>query len=230
MVYQDLDSKAISESIQMYLLKIVLLQEQGNPVPLPTLAKELAVTPVSANEMCKKLTEKALLNYEPYKGVTLTAKGNSLAQRILRRRLLWEVFFVEKLDISPKEAEEMACRFEHVTPTTLIGRLEKFLGNPTFSPYNVPIPRGETASSLSPAFALTQLVAGKQGQVVGINSDTVVKGFLRDQGIQLGVTVKILAVGSDGSLLIEVLDRQISLSEKVAQSIKIMPVPEIETA
>lgn len=129
-----------SESIEMYLLQIALLQQHTQPVPVPLLAHGLTVSPVSANEMCRKLTGKSLIIYEPYKGVTLTPQGEKLAHRVLRHRRLWEVFLVEKLGIFPTEAEEFACRFEHITPTPLAEKLAAFLGNPTLSPQDEPIP------------------------------------------------------------------------------------------
>lgn len=120
----------LSENIEMYLLKIALLQTDNQPVPVPALAQELAVSPVSANEMCRKMVDRDLVQYEPYKGVTFTPQGSRVVRHILRSRRLWEVFFVDKLNFSPDEAEEIACRFEHVTPETLTERLAAFLGHP----------------------------------------------------------------------------------------------------
>ena len=96
------------ESSEMYLLRAALLRRDLQPVPLTLLAQNLAVSPVSANEMCHKLMSEGLLNYEPYKGVILTSAGAAIAYRILRRRRLWEVFLAECLDVAPREAEEIA--------------------------------------------------------------------------------------------------------------------------
>jgi DtxR family Mn-dependent transcriptional regulator len=133
-------SGPLSESVEMYLLRIALLQHNGQPVPAPLLAQELAISLVSANEMIRKLMDRGLVAYEPYKGVTLTDQGARLARRVLRCRRLWEVFFVAKLGIEPCKADEMACRFEHVTPDELAERLATFLEYPRFSPQNEPIP------------------------------------------------------------------------------------------
>jgi Mn-dependent DtxR family transcriptional regulator len=59
----------------MYVLRTALLQRDSQPVPLAHLAQELAVSPSSANEMCRKLTHEGLMTCEPYRGVTLTAAG-----------------------------------------------------------------------------------------------------------------------------------------------------------
>ena len=139
MAYHNIETNETSESTEMYLLKITWLQAETSPVPVPLLAQELDLSPVSVNEMCRKLVNGGLVAYEPYKGVTLTLAGERLAQTVLRRRRLWEVFFVEKLGLDPLEADAIACRFEHVTPDVLTQGLADFLDYPKFSPQHEPI-------------------------------------------------------------------------------------------
>ena len=209
-----------SESIEMYLLRVALLQQGNRPVPVPLLASELEVSPVSANEMCKKLTEKGLITYEPYKGVTLTPEGELLARRVLRHRRLWEVFFVEKLELEPLEAEEIACRFEHVTPELLAERLADFLGHPAFSPQNEPIPVGSVSPLAHPTQPLTALSAGMKGQIIALEADKTTQEFLRHQGLLPGVVAEVLAVADDG-LLIQLAGHRISLTQAVAESVMV---------
>ena len=83
-------NESITESTEMYLLRIALLSEEGDPVPISQLAEELDISPVSTNQMCRKLEEKDLVEYQPYKGVTLTLQGEVIALRVLRKRRLWE--------------------------------------------------------------------------------------------------------------------------------------------
>ena len=129
-----------SDSVEMYLVTIAMSREDEQPVPLSLLAQELSISPVSVNEMCRKLMERGLVDYRPYEGVTLTSEGSTLACQVLCRRRLWEVFLVEKLGLGVKEAEAMADQLEHATPDRLIERLAAFLEYPTLSPQNQPIP------------------------------------------------------------------------------------------
>jgi DtxR family Mn-dependent transcriptional regulator len=221
MANHNLGEKVMSESIEMYLLRVALLQQNEQPVPIPQLAQELSIAPVSAHEMCRKLTDKGLVQYEPYKGVTLTAQGEALAQRVLRCRRLWEVFFVEKLGIEPQEAEEMACRFEHVTPDALAERLAIYLKNPIVSPQNAPIPYGNGASVKHPTRPLTSLAAGGRGQVVDITTEEATKEFLRRQGLFPGIVVEVLAVAEDGSMLLDVSGQHLSLSQMLASGVDV---------
>lgn len=212
-------TESLSESVEMYLLRIALLQEDDRPVPISALAEEMAVSPVSANQMCRRLEERGAVHYEPYKGVRLTLHGEAVAMRVLRKRRLWEVFLAEKLGLDPKEAEEIACRFEHVTPDVLGERLAEFLGNPKFSPQHEPIPASLGEAVRRPRLILTALQAGHAGRVVDIEGDEATRSFLRSQGIAAGAAVKVMAAAADGGLLVQTPASTVTLSGDVAQHI-----------
>ena len=213
MAHHNLYDETTSESIEMYLLRVALLQQGGQPVPIPRLAQELAIAPVSAHEMCRKLTDKGLVQYEPYKGVTLTAAGDALAQRVLRCRQLWATFFIEKLGLDPQQADEIACRFEHVTPDELADRLAVFLGYDT----EFEQPAGQP---------LLSLAAGERGQVVTIAAtDETTQEFLHHQGVWPGIVVEVLAHAADGSLLLDIAGQRLSLSPMLAEGIAVALEP-----
>lgn len=219
----------MSESIEMYLLRIALLQQESQPVPVPKLAQELAVSPVSANEMCRKLTEKELLTYEPYKGVQLTASGEAMARRVIRHRRLWEVFFVDRLGLQPAEAEEIACRFEHVTPDSLADRLDEFLEHPSYSPQHEPIPAGHGEAPAPATLPLTSLAAGGQATIAQLNIDAAAAGFLQQQGLQPGARVQVVAASNSGALLLAVGGRRLSVVGEIAANIEVIIHPEAES-
>lgn len=194
-------SIVVSESIEMYLVTTALLSTDGQPVPLSMLAHHLSISPVSANEMCRKLVERGLIDYQPYKGVTLTNAGETLAQRVLMRRRLWETFLVEKLGIDEGLSEDIACRLEHITSDQLMEHLSQFLAHCEHTcDYAVSLSRGQRYTS--PAPTLTTLTAGERAQVLNIVADDVIRDFLHRQGVVEGVMLQVLAVGADGAQLI----------------------------
>ena len=89
-------SPSLSESMEMYLVTIARLRVDSQPVPLSQLAEMLSISPVSVNEMCRKLQDQGFAVYQPYKGVSLTPEGEQRTFYILRRHRLWEVFLVQK--------------------------------------------------------------------------------------------------------------------------------------
>jgi DtxR family transcriptional regulator, Mn-dependent transcriptional regulator len=69
-----MNCKNMSESTEMYLKAIAELDDR-DAVAVARLAERLSVTPVSANEMVRRLGEQGLVSHKPYKGVTLTNEG-----------------------------------------------------------------------------------------------------------------------------------------------------------
>lgn len=217
-------NEAMSESVEMYLLRVALLQDEDRPVPISALAEELAVSPVSANQMCRRLEERGMVHYEPYKGVTLTLQGEAAAMRVLRKRRLWEVFLADKLGLDPSQAEEIACRFEHVTPDGLAERLAGFLGDPAFSPQQEPIPPSIGAAVRRPRLLLSAASAGQQAQVAQVRTDESVRDFLRRHGLAPGALVKVLAAAGDGGLLLDAGHGTLALAPEIVRLVEVTAV------
>lgn len=221
-----------SESVEMYLVMTAMLRRGKQPVPLSRLAENLSISPVSTNEMCRKLVEKGLIEYQPYKGVTLTTEGNAVAQRVLRRRRLWETFLIEKLSIEQQEADAIACQLEHVSSDNLTERLALFLEqSPQVAPHLFNQQNQNAPANLTMC-PLSSLTAGQHGRIITIAADDVVRDFLRAQGLTPGVSVDVLAIGTDGSMLLEMSEHCVSLSRTVAEHIDVahITMKELEEA
>ena len=134
------------------------------------------------------------------------------------------MFLADKLGLEPAQAEEIACRFEHVTPDGLAERLAGFLGNPTLSPQQEPIPPSIGAAVRKPRLPLSALSAGQQAQVCQITADEPIREFLRTRGLASGATIKVLAAAGDGGLLIETAHGMLTLSADLVHLIDVTPV------
>lgn len=213
----------MSESEEMYLITIARLIEQGveAPVPIPRLAGELSIQPVSANQMVHKLAEEELVEYLPYKGAQLTPKGQEIAQKVLRDRRLWEVFLVEHLELPPSEADALACRLEHITAEGIAGRLANYLGQPSLSPQGLPIPEVEGEAFALPFRPLSDLAVGESGEVMRLEGDQTTLAFLASEGLRPGLRVKPLAIGGSGAMLLEVGGNRLHLARAIADKILI---------
>lgn len=212
----------MSESEEMYLITIARLGERGveGPVPLAQLAEELEVLPVSANQMIHKLEEEGAVEYLPYKGVSLRPEGRQLANRTLRRRRLWEVFLVERLGLPFEEADQLACRVEHISPDTVTERLAAFLGHPQRSSQGWPIPPAETASVQR---RLNALQAGRSGRITGVKEPSL-EEFLREHGLEAGQGFEVLASSEEGGVLVEFGGRRINLTGEAAAEVQVEEV------
>lgn len=210
----------MSESVEMYLITVARLRQADQPVPLALLAQDLGISPVSANEMCRRLAERALVTYQPYKGVTLTAQGEAMARRVLCRRRLWEVFLVEQLNLTPADADEIACRLEHVTPDTLTERLAAFLAFPTRSPRGDAIPYDGRPEHDPPTHSLATLPVGRRGRIVAVPAEQgPVRAFLQAHGLVPGAVVTVLGAAAD-ELLVLADQRTLALAHSVGSEVR----------
>ena len=67
---------------------------EDTTVSTNAVAEQMDTKPSSVTDMVKKLSEKGLLNYRPYKGVSLTEHGQKTALTLVRKHRLWEVFWL----------------------------------------------------------------------------------------------------------------------------------------
>jgi DtxR family Mn-dependent transcriptional regulator len=210
-----------SESVEMYLVTIAMLGEEGlsGPVPLSRLADELSVQSVSANQMIRKMDEEGLVIYLPYKGVELTEEGRERANHILRYRRLWEVFFVEQLGLSPGEAGDLACRMEHDTTLKVSDRLAGFLDDPTISPLGKTIPSSNGDPHPQQSRRLKDLRVGQQGEIIAFQVDDTTSSFLQNEGLETGVIALIEAISSSGAVLVRVKNQRVSMTKEIAEKI-----------
>lgn len=216
------EHKNLSESEEMYLVTIRRICEYcvDTPVPLPELAKELGVQPVSVNQMVNKLAENGFVKYIPYKGVELTDEGRVISTRILRHRRLWEVFLVKSLKMGLDDADKLACQFEHFTTSDVANRLSEFLGNPTVCFHGDPIPFAEGENEgLLEGKPVANLQIGQSSPVIRFDADAITIKFLSDEGIGLGVDVRLLAIGKNNDMLLETQSGKVHICSEMASAI-----------
>lgn len=126
-----------------YLLEKDSYQSQSVPfISNNRLAQHLNHTPQTVNEMVKRLEQKNLLIYTPYKGSKLTQSGQTMAARLTRIHRLWEALLVQKLGYTWEEVHEEAEQLEHATSPLLEERLYQFLGKPAYCPHGNLITNG----------------------------------------------------------------------------------------
>jgi DtxR family Mn-dependent transcriptional regulator len=208
-----------SESEEMYLITVARAAEEGatGPIPVAKVAQELQISVASANEMVKKLTGRELLEYQPYRGVTLTPLGARVAERVLRTRRLWATFLAEHLGLTPQEADDQACLLEHVTLPDAVARLADFLGDPHTGPLGKPIP-STTASTDPTTIRLADLAIGESGTVAGVDGAKPAMSFLGSEGITVGAKVTVHATGASG-VLVDVGQAMVHLADDLASAV-----------
>ncbi|KIC01632.1 iron-dependent repressor [Flavobacterium sp. JRM] len=175
----------------------------------------------SVTDMLKKLSEKDLINYKKYQGVSLTDNGKLAAKMIVRKHRLWEVFLVDKLDFSWDEVHDIAEQLEHIKSEQLINKLDDFLGNPTEDPHGDPIPDAHGRIIKVEKQLLSELVEKQVGICVGVkDTSSEFLQYLDKQEIALGSKIECVSKESfDLSLKIKVNDKELTISNKIASNL-----------
>ena len=175
----------------------------------------------SVTDMMKKLSDKELVTYQKYQGVTLTEKGFHSAKMIVRKHRLWEVFLVDKLNFSWDEVHEIAEELEHIKSEVLINKLDAFLDFPTFDPHGDPIPNADGEIMKINKLLLSDSELNKEYQCVGVkDSSSNFLQYLDKQKIALGSKITVKEKESfDDTLVVEIDSREMTLSNKIANNL-----------
>ncbi len=194
---------------------------ENTTVTTNAIAKGMDTKPSSVTDMVKKLSDKGLVNYKKYQGVTLTALGKNSALSIVRKHRLWEVFLVDKLNFSWDEVHEVAEQLEHIKSEKMIDHLDAYLGFPKIDPHGDPIPSKDGEFKKSIKKLLNEASMGVEGICVGVKDSSVAfLKFLDKNKIALGDTVTVIDKEEfDGSLHIKINGRNMHISNQIASNL-----------
>lgn len=103
-------------------------------------AERLGVAPATATSMLKRLAELGLVDYAPYKGVSLTPAGERVALEVIRHHRLIEAYLSEALGMPADRVHEEAEVLEHYISEELEALMAAKLGEPSHDPHGTPIP------------------------------------------------------------------------------------------
>ena len=218
----------LSTAEENYLKAIFKISERAQKsASTNAIAKHLKTSAASVTDMLKRLAEKKFINYEKYKGVTLTAEGSKLATQLIRKHRLWEVFLVKKLRFTWDQVHDIAEQLEHIQSKELIMRLDAFLDYPKFDPHGDPIPNADGKFTIRSQTPLSEMHKGQVGSLVGVKEHTSeFLQYLNSQNIKLGTIFSINeTMPYDKSMRIE-LDhkREIMITQLVAQNLLIKKI------
>ena len=205
-----------------------LSKKEGTTAYTQEVAAAMSTSSASATDMIKKLTEKGLLAYVPYRGAKLNKKGEKTALSIIRRHRLWELFLTKVLKFKWDEVHPMAEELEHVSSDLLLQRIDKYLSHPKFDPHGDPIPDMNGKLSETSNCALSNLNINQSGVISGVNKHS--PDFLRylDQnGLVLSSRIKIIAFHSFDKSMDLVINgkKTLHISYQVASNILVKEKP-----
>jgi DtxR family Mn-dependent transcriptional regulator len=210
-----------SQSEEDYLKALYHLEMDFDSVSTNSIADYLDMKPSSVTDMLKKLAEKKFINYQKYKGTSLTKKGKLIALTIIRKHRLWETFLVDKLGFGWDQVHIIAEQLEHIKSEELIENLDNFLGNPKYDPHGDPIPNKEGEIEKMNQKVLVELKALQKGIITGVKKGTAsLLNYLDKEKVKLGDSIKVIEILEfDGTYIVEINKRKLTFSEKICQNL-----------
>jgi len=119
--------KELSASLEDYLEVIGRIIKEKSVARAKEISKAMDVNMSSVTGALKALSERGMINYDPYNFITLTPKGKNKAKKIFKRHTILKEFLTRVLAVNEEEAEENACRMEHVADNEIFDRLTQFI-------------------------------------------------------------------------------------------------------
>ena len=116
-------TQGVTATMEDYLEAILRVSENSGHARSRDIAEELGVHRSTVTSALRGLAEKGLVNYTPYRAVTLTQRGRQIAERIGLSHEQIETFLRDVLLVPKRVARENACRMEHVVDRTVLQRL-----------------------------------------------------------------------------------------------------------
>ncbi len=215
----------VSENAEDYLACIYDLTREDGAVKTTAIAAKLDLTPASVTEMTQKLAAEGYLNYEKYRGVTLTSKGRAVAERIKRRHRLLERFLVDIVGKEKEQGHIEAMKLEHNVSDDTVETINQMLNYPTVCPDGDPIPQCGSPATPDPAFSvpLTDMSDGEQGKITHLtceNSDKIKR--LISMGFVPGRRVKVEErIPLGGPILVQMEEMKVALSRDYASRVMV---------
>jgi DtxR family transcriptional regulator, Mn-dependent transcriptional regulator len=199
----DPKSNAPSSSVGDYV-KVVWEVSGTGAASTKDVAARLSVSPASVSNMFVRLREMGLVEYERYRGVSLTGRGREEALRLIRRHRLIETFLLQHLGYSWDEVHEEAERLEHAVSDEFTERLAEYLGHPDQDPHGDPIPAADGTMQPDYSFPLSEAAPGQRVCISKVGDDPSTLDYLGGRGLVPGRLLSIREVRDlDGVVTVE---------------------------
>lgn len=193
-------------AFEEYCEAIFELAEDDLDVIQARIAERLNVSRPAVSEMIRKMEREGLISSKSGQ-IALTADGQSLATRVVRRHRIAERFLTDILGLSWTQAHHEAGRWEHIISADVETAMVTLLENPTTCPHGNPIP-GSSYEQPVTHKALQDIEAGGAFTVERIPEELEYRDgmleFLEASSLVPGNSGKVTSVSPEGTITVEI--------------------------
>ena len=198
-------------AFEEYCECIFELREDNVEVIQARVAERLSVSRPSVSEMIKRMESEGLITLQGNK-IVLTAAGEVLAERVVRRHRIAERFLTDILGLSWAQAHHEAGKWEHIMSDDVEAAIDRLLGNPTTCPHGNPIPG--SSYRVDDAVPLASLEIGETFTVTRIPEELEftpgMLDFLEEFDVVPGSLGRVQSA-SDGAFTVTIGDRDVDI-------------------
>lgn len=240
----------LSSAMEDYLEAIYHLEQERRIARVRDIANRLGVKMSSVSSALKILGSRGLIRYDPHQFITLTERGITKAEEIVRKHEVLKRFLEGVLQIEPAVAEDNACRLEHHLDPEVMEKLVRFVEFMEMCPVDQTrwleklaescdecLPCLEEArkklisraqaqkAALQDGLTLAEAVAGSQVMIASIKGQAKLKKILSEKGLETGVIVGIERRDqASGDLNVNIKGYHVSVSRADASKILVKPI------
>jgi len=122
--------RRMSESIEDYILTVYRLEKLCGVAKTSQISRELNLREGTVSKVLRKLRDEGFVVLSRYRGVKLSDLGREVAERILRKHAIIEVFLTDFLGFDKLKAHYLADKMEHL-PDEVVEAIYHKLGKPS---------------------------------------------------------------------------------------------------
>ncbi len=115
--------KKLTRRLEDYLEAVLVLVRRRGVARVRDIARLTDVSKSTVTAALKQLAKAGLVHHDPYQLVTLTPRGEAVAEVILHKHEILAEFLSDVLNVDAAQAEENACRMEHVVDDEVLRRM-----------------------------------------------------------------------------------------------------------
>lgn len=208
---------------ESYLEVIYMMASEGQPVIGARLAESLHVSRATVTARLKRMVQERLVKMNKHKEVTLTPKGQAIAEHLQRRHRVVERWLTDVLELDWAKSDAEAHHIEHAMSDEVAELLNKHLGYPATCPHGNPIPGNapDGGAGNRRTFQLSRVQQGETVQVARISeyAENVADllSYLGARGIVPGARVNVTEIAPlEGQLVLALGERTVPMSKRVA--------------
>jgi DtxR family Mn-dependent transcriptional regulator len=201
-----------------YVKTVWELSLSGEKVISAQLCRELDVSSAAVSKALQRLVRDRLVNQSANGAISLTAEGQRVAERLVRRHRLIERLLFDALDYPWDEIHEEAERLEHAISDRLEARMLARYGEKATCPHGYPvIPRTTRRPDGLP---LADLPEGQDGTIIRVyEKDPALLKLFANLKLLPGARLRLVRRLPDETFEIQVNNRPAHIGLKAARGL-----------